>query len=127
MRCVGRCVPARPDVADDLAFRDQLAIVQSVGVPIQVRVVVAEAFRRIELINGVSSRFAEKQFRDLAVFDGANRRIPRREDIYRLMPAWFAAARFRKTSLHLSNTGTIERQPERMSSQFRNRIVFAAI
>ena len=49
------------------------------------RVVVRKPFGWVELIDRVTARFAIEQLRDCAVFDGANRRVARREDVDRLM------------------------------------------
>src|SRR5262249_57851293 len=70
-----------------LAPVHDVPFLQAVGIPLEVRVIVGVLVARIELIDGVAARLAEEQLRDHAVLDGDHRRIPRREDVERLVLA----------------------------------------
>ena len=62
VRRVRRRVSGRADIAEDLALLDDLAFVQSLGVPLEVRVVVAEAAGGIELVDGDAPRLLTNSF-----------------------------------------------------------------
>ncbi len=82
----GGCVAGRADEADDVAARDVLTVFQTVGVALEVRVVVTEALARIVFVDRVAATaFAEEQLRDGAALDGVHRRISRRQNVHRLV------------------------------------------
>src|SRR5439155_13612554 len=94
MRGVGGGVARAADVADQVAAVYDLALVQSAGIPIEMRVVVGVGLRRVELVDRVAAASpAVEQLRDRAVFDGANRSRSRRHDVERLVLAKAKAAR----------------------------------
>ena len=93
VRRVRRSVSGRADVTNHITLGDELTIVKSVRIVIEVRVVVAKLLRRIELVDGVAACFADKQFRDLAVLDRSHRRIAGRQQVDRLMSMRLAPLR----------------------------------
>src|SRR5262245_32745380 len=74
-------------VSNSLPFLDRLAFAQAFGIALEVRVVVAEILTGVELVDRDTTRLAQEQPGDRAVLDGSNRSVPRREDVYGLMPA----------------------------------------
>jgi hypothetical protein len=67
VRCIRRRVARRTDVADHLSLRDAISVVQVRRVAFEMRVVVAETLRRIELINRQPTGLAGEQLCDLSV------------------------------------------------------------
>ena len=86
------------------------------------RVVVVESSGRIELINRQPARLALEEPGDCAVFHCANRRVAAGEDIDRFVATPSAASSFGEASLHRLDIGVVDRQPERMPPQLRDRV-----
>ena len=74
-------VAARADVADDVTALDGLPLAQSVGVPIEVRVVVRVRRRRIEVVDRDAAGDAHEELGDGAVVDRHDRRPCRRGQV----------------------------------------------
>jgi hypothetical protein len=66
VRRVRRRVAGRADITQDVRARNELPVADAFRVTFQVRVVVAEAPARIELVDRVAAGLAEKQFRAVA-------------------------------------------------------------
>src|SRR5262245_21800415 len=107
VRRVWRGISGGADVADDVPFRYRFAVVQSVGVAFEVRVVVLQPAGRIDLVDRVASKLAHEQLRDRAVGDGVNRRVARREDVHRLVRT--AAAPFLDAALPGVDVAAVDR------------------
>ena len=87
VRRVLRRVAGGPHVADDLAGGDLRAFLQSVGVAIQMRVVVAEPSAAVVLIHGDAAAVTDEQLADDAGLHRTDRRPARREDVDRFVTA----------------------------------------
>ena len=81
-------------------------------VVVQVRVVVAEAPARIELIEGDAARFADEQLRDGAVVHGVNRRVSRREDVHRFVRPAAGVTPLGESAFHRFDVHVVYRQAE---------------
>ena len=126
VRRVGRRVASRPDIADDVALRDALAIAQACRVPLKVGVVVAELFGGIELVDGDPASLAVEEPGDGAVLDRDDRRVPRREDVDRFVPSGSAAAALCEVALPVVDIHVdvviVDRQPQVVPPKNSDRI-----
>src|SRR5439155_26927857 len=68
----------------------RLALVQSVGISLEMRVVIAETAVRIELIDRVAARLAREQLGNGSIVHGLDRCVAWREDVHRLVNATVA-------------------------------------
>src|SRR5262245_54845912 len=85
------CVAGASDVTDHVAPSHVLSLSQSVGVPIEVRVVVGERLGWVELVDRETACLAREELLDSPGFDGVNRCMSRRHDVERFMSACAAS------------------------------------
>src|SRR3954451_4555933 len=76
------------------------------------RIVVAEAPARIELIDCRAACLAQKELRDCASLDRVHRSIARSEDVHRLVPARAAAAPLVEVPLEGFGVHAVDRKTE---------------
>src|SRR4030088_2484440 len=78
---ISRCA----DVPDDVPAGHALPLGKPRRAAFEVRVVIDEAPGRVVLDDSDAAGLAVEQLRDGAHLDGMNRRVPRREDVYRFV------------------------------------------
>src|SRR5204863_3261092 len=83
---------------------------QALGVALEMRVVVAEPTRRVELVNRVAALFADEQLGDRSGLDCMNRRVPGRQNIDRFVRA--IAAPLREAAFDGVDVHAVDREPE---------------
>ena len=86
-------VSRRAHVTEDLPLADLLAFGQTVGIAIEVGVVVAEPLGRVELVDGDAAGLAVEQAGDVAGLDRLDRGVVRGEDVDRFVRASAAGVR----------------------------------
>src|SRR5439155_22596513 len=105
----------------NVSTRDLLTFVQAVGVAFEVRVVVAEFLRGIELIDRRAACLAVKQLRDRAVLDAVDGRVARREDVHRFVRTAAAAAALCEHALEVADVRSVDRYAQCASLQLVDR------
>src|SRR5262245_3032526 len=79
--------PRAANVSEQLSAFRRLALGEAGRVAIEVRVVIREGLRGVELIDREPTCLAREQFRDGAIVYGMDLRAPRRHDVDRVVPA----------------------------------------
>jgi len=124
MRRAWRRVARRPDIADDVALRNRLAIVQAVGVPLEVGVVVRELVRRIELIDRVAAGLADEELGDCPIAHGVDGRVARRENVHRFVRP--VAATLGESALPRVDIAAVDRHAQILRGPGRGDDAFGA-
>jgi len=81
MRCIGRRVARRADVADHVALSHRLSFHDPVRIAIEMRVVINHLLGWIGLIDSDAAGGAGEELANRAVHGGDDRRPARREDV----------------------------------------------
>ena len=84
-------LPEVADVAEDLPAVEPIPLLEAVGIAVEVGVVIGVLLAGVELVDGQAAGLAVEQLGDGAVLDGDHRRVPRRQDVDRLVLALAAA------------------------------------
>lgn len=97
-----------------------LSLAQSFRVALEVRVVIAEAAGRIELVDRRASGFACEQLGDRSGVDRPDRRMTRCQNVHGAMPAGSGAAMRREAPFHFVYVRAVDRQAESVAPQLRD-------
>src|SRR6266849_1038317 len=85
MRCIYRGISGCPYIPNDVSMVYRHTFLQTIGVSVEMSVVVAEVGFPVKFVNRQAARFAKEEFPNYTILHSQNGSAARRRDIHRLM------------------------------------------